>query len=81
MPTRSVFLPVKSHGHRSMVVYTQSMGLQRVRHDRACACTHTHVLVSSSLFSSMLARYLGEILSVTIGGSHGLNCIHPKFIC
>ena len=39
-----VFLPGKFHGQRSLTGYIQSMGLQRVGHDWACA--HANLVVT-----------------------------------
>ena len=40
----SVFLPGKSHGQRSLGGRLQSMGFQRVGHDRVCMCAKYHKL-------------------------------------
>ena len=57
-----VILPGEFHGQRSLVGYIQSMGLQRVRHDRA---TITHSLTSCEMLGwmkhKMESRLPGEI--------------------
>ena len=73
-----VFLPGKSHGQRSLVSYSQSMGLRRVRHDRAASLSlftfHFHALEKEmATHSSVLAWRIpgtGEPGGLPSVGSH-----------
>ena len=46
-----VFLPEKPHGQRSLVGYSQSVGLQRVGHDLATEHTHSNTVDATGLHS------------------------------
>ena len=52
-----VLLPGKSHGQRRLLVYSQSMGIQRVGHD--WACMHNPILYSKldSIYTSVHCIY------------------------
>ena len=52
MVSTPVFLPGEFHGQRNLAGGLQSMGLQRVRHDRATN-THTHTHTHRSFGSNV----------------------------